>query len=196
MIPRTPMSSARTADNRYGRSRRRVALAAGLAGVIAAMSITFADPVSPLAVTFLGLIALAVLSLAAGQLYALMLTVRAVRQMGETLNRFERDIRPIVENVNAMSVEAKRAAVLATAQVERADRLLTDVSRRVEDTAGIVQRAILAPARDGMALFQGIKAALLAFRDLKSRPRRSPNMGPVPRAVPDPGDDDHASFIG
>jgi hypothetical protein len=116
--------------------------------------------------------------------------------MGETLNRFERDIRPIVENVNAMSVEAKRAAVLATAQVERADRLLTDVSRRVEDTAGIVQRAILAPARDGMALFQGIKAALLAFRDLKSRPRRSPNMGPVPRAVPDPGDDDHASFIG
>ena len=151
---------------------------------------------SPLAVTFLGLIALAVLSLAAGQLYALMLTVRAVRQMGETLNRFERDIRPIVENVNAMSVEAKRAAALATAQVERADRLLTDVSRRVDDTVGIVQRSILAPARDGMAIFQGIKAALLSFRDFKSRSRRSSNMGPVPRAVPDPGDDDHASFIG
>ena len=152
---------------------------------------------SPLAVTFLGLIALAVLSLAAGQLYALTLTVRAVRQMGETLNRFERDIRPMVENVNAMSAEARRAAALATAQVERADRLLTDVSRRIEDTVGIVQRSILAPARDGMAIFQGIKAALLAFGDLKSsRSRRSPNMGPVPRAVPDPGDDDHASFIG
>jgi len=152
--------------------------------------------VSPLAVTFLGLIALAVLSMAAGQIYALLLTVRAVRQMGESLNRFERDLRPIVDNVNAMSTEAKRAAVLASAQVERADRLLTDVSRRVEDTVGIVQRSILAPARDGMAIFSGIKAALLSFRDLRSRPRRSPGVGPVPRAVPDPGDDDHASFIG
>ena len=151
---------------------------------------------TPLAVTFLGLIALAVLAMAAGQVYALILTVRAMRQMGATLSRFERDIRPVVDNVNAMSADAKRAAALATAQVERADRLLTDVSRRVEDTVGIVQRSILAPARDGMAIFQGIKAALLAFRDLKSRSRRSPNVGAVPRAVPDPGDDDHASFIG
>ena len=151
---------------------------------------------SPLAVTFLGLIALAVLSMAAGQIYALLLTVRAMRQMGESLNRFERDIRPIVENVNAMSGEARRAAALATAQVERADRLLTDVSRRVDDTVGVVQRSLLAPARDGMAIFQGIKAALLALRDIKSRSRRSPNVGTVPRAVPDPGDDDHASFIG
>jgi hypothetical protein len=134
--------------------------------------------------------------MAAGQIYALVLTVRAVRQMGETLNKFERDVRPIVDNVNAMSAEARRAAALATAQVERADRLLTDVSRRVEDTVGIVQRSILAPARDGMAVFQGIKAALLAFRDLRSRSRRSPNVGTVPRVVPDPGDDDHASFIG
>jgi hypothetical protein len=134
--------------------------------------------------------------MAAGQVYALLLTVRAVRQMGEILNRFERDIRPIVDNMNAMSAEAKRAAALATAQVERADRLLTDVSHRVEDTVGIVQRLILAPARDGIAIFSGIKAALMAFRDLKSRPRRSTSVGPVPRAVPDPGDDDHASFIG
>jgi hypothetical protein len=112
------------------------------------------------------------------------------------LSRFERDVRPIIDNVQAMSAEARRTAALATAQVERADRLLTDVSRRVEDTVGIVQRSILAPARDGMAIFQGIKAALLTFRDLKSRSRRSPNVGSVPRAVPDPGDDDHASFIG
>jgi hypothetical protein len=152
--------------------------------------------VTPLAVTFLGLIALAVLAMAVGQILAMVLTLRAVRQMGETLTRFERDVRPIVDNVQAMSADARRAAALATTQVERADRLLTDVSRRVEDTVGIVQRSILAPARDGMAIFQGIKAALLAFRDLKSRSRRSPTVGPVPRAVPDAGDDDHASFIG
>lgn len=49
-------------------------------------------------------------------------------------------------------------------------------------------------AREGMAIAKGIKAAFGAFRDSHSRPR--PRGGPVPRAVPDPGDDDHASFIG
>lgn len=147
---------------------------------------------------FLGLIALAVLAMAAGQIVAVMLTLRAVRSMGDTLKRFEHEVRPIVANLHEMSADAKRAAALATAQVERADRLLSDAARRVEDTMGTVQRAILAPARDGMAIFQGIKAAFAAFRELKSRPRprTTPNIGPVPRAVPDPGDDDHASFIG
>jgi hypothetical protein len=147
---------------------------------------------------FLGLIALAVLAMATGQIVALMLTMRAVRSMGDTLNRFEQEVRPIVANLHAMSADAKRAAAMATAQVERADRLLSDAARRVDDTMGVVQRAILGPARDGVAIFQGIKAAFAAFRELKSRPRprSAPNIGPVPRAVPDPGDDDHASFIG
>lgn len=146
---------------------------------------------------FLGLIALAVLAMAAGQVAAVMMGMRAARRLGETLSRLEHDVRPIVANVQAMSADAKRATALASAQVERADRLLTDVSRRVDDTLTQVQRTILAPARDGMAIFQGVKAAFAAFRQLKARPRRpTPNIGPVPRAVPDPGDDDHASFIG
>jgi hypothetical protein len=153
--------------------------------------------VTPLSETFLGLIALAVLVMAGGQVAALVLTMRAVRQMGEALRRLEEDVRPIVANVQAMSADVKRATTLATAQVERADRLLNDAARRVEDTMSTVQKAILGPARDGYAIIQGIKAAFTAFRDLRSRPRRPmPNVGPVPRAVPDPGDDDHASFIG
>ncbi len=146
---------------------------------------------------FLGLIALAVLGMAAGQIVAVVLTMRAVRSMGDRLNRFDQEFRPIVANLHAMSADAKRAAAMATAQVERADRLLSDAARRVDDTMGVVQRAILGPARDGMAIFEGIKAAFATFRELKPRSRRSvPNIGPVPRAVPDPGDDDHASFIG
>jgi hypothetical protein len=154
--------------------------------------------VTPLSETFLGLIALAVLAMAVGQIAAMVLTLKAVRQMGETLRRFEEDVRPIVANVQKMSEDAKRAAALAGAQVERADRLLTDAARRVEDTMSVVQRTILGPARDGFAIMQGIKAAFAAFRDLRSRPRSrsGPTVGPVPRAVPDPGDDDHASFIG
>lgn len=152
---------------------------------------------TPLSETFLGLIALAVLVMAGGQIAVVMLALRTTRGLTETLNRIERDMRPIVSNVQAMSADAQRAVALAATQVERADRLLTDAARRVEDTMNVVHRSILAPARDGMAVFQGIKAAFAALRELRSRPRRSsPNIGPVPRAVPDPGDDDHASFIG
>ena len=152
---------------------------------------------TPVSEVFLGLIALGVLVIAGGQVVVVMMALRATRGLTETLTRIERDVRPIVSSVQAMSADAKRAVALAATQVERADRLLTDAARRAEDTMNIVQRSLLAPARDGMAIFQGIKAAFMAFRDLRSRPRRSsPNIGPVPRAVPDPGDDDHASFIG
>jgi hypothetical protein len=146
--------------------------------------------------TFLGLIAVAVLAMAVGQVTAVVLAARAVRRLGETVSRFEQNIRPIVANVEAMSADAARATAMATAQVEKAERLLNDASRRVEDTMNAVQRTILGPARDGMAIIQGIKAAFTAFRDLRSKPRPSAS-GPVPVAVPDPGaDDDHASFIG
>jgi hypothetical protein len=147
---------------------------------------------------FLTLVTLAVLSVAAVQVWAFFLARRAVRHLGDTLNRLERDVRPILANVQTISADAARATSLATAQVERADRLLNDAARRVDDTMTIVQRSILGPARDGMAIVQGIRAAFGAFRDLRARSRQrpSPAQGPVPRAVPDPGDDDHASFIG
>ena len=128
---------------------------------------------TPLSETFLGLIALAVLVMAGGQIAVVMLAMRTTRGLTETLNRIERDMRPIVSNVQAMSADAQRAVALAATQVERADRLLTDAARRVEDTMNVVQRSILAPARDGMAVFQGIKAAFAALRELRSRPRRS-----------------------
>ena len=152
---------------------------------------------TPLAEIFLGLIALGVLVMAAGQVVAFVMATRATRRMSETLNRVEQDLRPIVANVQAMTTDAKRAAALASAQVERADRLLADAARRAEDTMNAVQRSILVPARDGVALLKGVRAAFVSLRDFKSGSRRSPpHMGPVPRAVPDPGDDDHASFIG
>jgi hypothetical protein len=153
--------------------------------------------VTPLAETFLGLIALGVLAMAAGQVGAFVMAMRATRRMSETLNRVEQDLRPIVANVQAMTADAKRAAALASAQLERADRMFADAARRAEDTLHTVQSAVLAPARDGVALLQGVKAAFMSLRDFKSRSRRSPpHIGSVPRAVPDPGDDDHASFIG
>ncbi len=149
---------------------------------------------SGLSVLFLGVIALATLAMAGGQVMALVLAARAVRRMGETVDRLERDVRPIVDNLHAVSADAARVSAQAVVQAERAERLLDDASRRVEETLDSVQRTILAPVRDGVAFFQGLKAALGVFGDLRrSRSRHEPGR---PVAVPDPGDDDHASFIG
>jgi outer membrane murein-binding lipoprotein Lpp len=147
---------------------------------------------------FLGLIAVAVLAMAGLQVWAVIFAARTARRLGEMVSKLEQDVRPIVANVQAMSADAARAAAIATAQVERAERLLNDASRRVEETMTIVQQKILGPARDGMAIVQAVKTLFTAFRDLRARSRRQPpSPGRVPVAVPDPGaDDDSASFIG
>jgi outer membrane murein-binding lipoprotein Lpp len=115
---------------------------------------------SGLPVLFLGVIAVSVLAMAAGQVAAFVLAARAVRRMGETVDRLERDVRPIVANVQAVSADAARVSAQAVVQAERAERLLDDAGRRVDETLDTVQRTILAPVRDGVALFQGLKAAL------------------------------------
>jgi hypothetical protein len=147
---------------------------------------------------FLGIIAVAVLAMAAGQVAAVVLARRAVRDIGDTVTRLERDVRPIMANVQSMAADAARATAIASAQVERADRLLSDAAQRVEDTMNIVHSslALLTPARSGMAVVQGIRAAFLAFRELRARSRARPRPVPAHVVVPEPGDDDHASFIG
>jgi hypothetical protein len=59
------------------------------------------------------------------------------------------------------------------------------MSVRVEDTMAAVQAAVVTPAREGMAVIAGLKAALGALRDLKASP------GGRGRA-----DDDDPLFIG
>ena len=130
--------------------------------------------------------------MAAGQVTAVILALRATRRMGEAFTRLEQSVRPIVSNVQQMSEDAARATAIATAQVARAEQLIDDVSRKIDDTMSMVQRTILAPARNGLAVIEGVKAAFGAFfggSSSHSGPRRH---APGPASV---GEDD-ASFIG
>ena len=139
---------------------------------------------------FLGVIAVSVLAMAIGQVAAVIMAARAVRHVGERLGQLEETIRPIVANVQQISDDAARATAIATAQVERAEHLMDDVVRRVDETITAVQETILGPARSGWAIFNGLRDVLGAFFDRGPRSRpRSP--GPSPTA----GEDD-ASFIG
>jgi hypothetical protein len=139
---------------------------------------------------FLGLIAAGVMLMAVGQVTAVIMAIRATRRVGDAFARLEDSIRPIVSNVQQMSEDAARAASIATAQVARAERMMDDVSRKIDDTMNMVQHSILAPARNGMAMLEGLKAAFGAFfGGSSSAPRRRPSPAPAM------GEDD-ASFIG
>lgn len=135
---------------------------------------------------FLGVIAAAVLVMAAIQVAAVVFAARAARRIDRIADRLERDIQPVVASLQALTADAARATALAAVQVERADRLFNDLTQRVEQTLVAVQETLLAPAREGLAWLSGLKAVLAAFRDVKN-----------PSATRPAGvEDDDALFIG
>ena len=88
----------------------------------------------------------------------------------------ERDVKPLFGHLNAIGRDAARAAALATAQVERADQLFTDVALRIEQTVNTVQATIIGPVREGRALLSAFRAAMQAMRELA--PERPAAPGP------------------
>ena len=132
---------------------------------------------------FLGVIAVATLLMAViqvGVIIGLLRTARQAQQLArqaqQIMTSVQQEIRPLVSTVTAVADEAARTATLATAQVQKVDRLVTDLARRVDDTAAVVQQAIIMPAREGMALVAGLKASLAAirgFREMRDRHRQA-----------------------
>jgi hypothetical protein len=121
---------------------------------------------------FLGVIAFATLVMALIQVGAVIAALRVMRQAQTTLDSVQQEVRPLIARATAVVDEASRTAALATAQAQKLDRLLTDASRRVEETAAVVQEAIVKPAREGFAIVAAIRAALGAFRGFEAgRPR-------------------------
>ncbi len=120
---------------------------------------------------FLGIIAAATLALAIVQIGVFVVAGLAMRRIVRLVAKVEEDLRPMFEHVNAIARDASRAASLATAQVERADKLFADVAQRVEQALNDVQSTLGKPAREGRALFSALKAAFQAIRDLRHNSR-------------------------
>jgi type IV secretory pathway VirB2 component (pilin) len=116
---------------------------------------------------FLGVIAFATLVMALIQIGAIIAALRLARQAQEVIASVQRDIRPLVAKATAIAEEASRTVALATAQAQKVDRVVTDLSRRVEETAQLLQDAIVRPVREGMAVVAAIKAGLGALRGLR-----------------------------
>ena len=118
---------------------------------------------------FLGIIAFATLLMALIQVGAIVAGLRVARQAQTALDSVQQEIRPLIARAHAVVEEASKTAALATAQAQKVDVLLTDLSRRVEETAAVVQDAIVRPAREGFAIVAAIRAALGAFRGFDDR---------------------------
>lgn len=138
---------------------------------------------------FLGIIAFAVVVMAAIQVAAIVAGVRLAKRVDQLAKQLDEDIKPLVANLTAMSSEAARAAALAAKQAERLDRMLGDVVQRVDMTLAAAQSFVTGPARQGMAIMAGARAVIDAFRTLRESSRR--------RAASRPAvEDEESLFIG
>jgi hypothetical protein len=121
---------------------------------------------------FLGVIAAATLIMALIQVGAIITAVRLSRQAQQVLQSVHQEVRPLIARAQALAEEASRTVAVATAQAQKVDRLITDLSVRVDETAGVIQEAIITPAREGLAIVAAVKAGLGALRGLRdTRPR-------------------------
>jgi hypothetical protein len=118
---------------------------------------------------FLGVIAAATLLTALVQVSVLVYGWMLARRVVRLLTQFESEMTGVMESLNSVARDAARATALAAAQVERVDKLFGDVVSRIQETAATVQKAILAPLREGAAVVAGVRAALAVLRDLSRR---------------------------
>jgi hypothetical protein len=121
---------------------------------------------------FLALIAVATFLIALVQVAVMVAAGLLARRLGRLADQVEQELKPIFASVNAIGRDAARAASLATAQVERADRLFADLAARVEQVAAGFQASLGAPAREGRAFLRAFRAAIQAIRDIRAERAR------------------------
>ena len=118
-------------------------------------------------VFFLGVIALAVLVMAVVQVAVAVVLVRVSKRVDVLATRVETELGPVAEHLRSAADSLQRASVLAATQMERVDGMLTTVSRRAEETMGLVQHAIVGPVREVMAVVAAVRGVVGAFRAVR-----------------------------
>lgn len=120
----------------------------------------------------LGIIALAVAVMAIVQVGAIVAGLRVARRVERLAADMETSVKPLLANLTTMSAEASRAAAVAATQVERIDKVFSEMAARVDQTLATAQAFIAGPAREGMAIVAGIRAAMSALHGIREASRR------------------------
>lgn len=120
----------------------------------------------------LGVIALSLAIMAMVQVGAIIAGLRLARRVEQLATDLETGVKPLLANLTAVTAEASKAATAAAGQMERLERLMGDLTTRVDQTLTTAQQFVKGPAREGMAIVVGIRAALSAFHALREASRR------------------------
>jgi predicted PurR-regulated permease PerM len=123
--------------------------------------------VSDRAELFLGIIAVATLATAIAQVCVLVAAGLLARRILRLVDHIDQELKPIFEHVQSIARDASRAAAIATAQVERVDRAMTDFIQRLDRVLGIIQGFVAGPARNGTAWIATFRTVFNLIRDLR-----------------------------
>ena len=145
---------------------------------------------------WLAIIALSTLVMALVQVGAIVAGAIAARRMQARLASVEKQLKerveplvdqvqPLMEQLKVIGADATRLSALAVQQAEKADVVVTSAAQRLDQTLAVVQNAVVAPAREGMALASAVRAAVGSIRKGRTSRRRPSNR-----------DEDDALFIG
>jgi hypothetical protein len=124
-------------------------------------------------VVFLGVIAAATLVTAFAQVAFIVATGRLARRLERAADDVQREVRPLVEHLDAIGRDARRASSLAAAQLERVDRLSADLADRLDRTLNTIQTAAAGGVREGAAMFAAFRAAMAVVRDFRASRARA-----------------------
>ena len=116
---------------------------------------------------FLGIIAFAVLVMAAVQVGVVIVLLRLSRRVDVLATRVETELGPLAERLLTVADNLRQASSLAAVQVERVDRMLASITRRAEDTMGVVQHAIVEPIREVMGVVAAVRGVMGAVRGMR-----------------------------
>ena len=116
---------------------------------------------------FLGLIAVATVAMAVGQVGLFVAALRLTRRVEALSAQVERELGPLAARLTRVADNLQQATGLAAVQIERLDRLFAGASRRADETMSLVHGAVVGPIREGLAVvaaLRGVIGAVRAFR--------------------------------
>ena len=113
----------------------------------------------------LSVIAVATVIMAVVQIGVVLFTSRLAKRVNRLVDVIEREIKPTLARVDAVSSDVARVTSLASNQVERLDQIASHLIEKIDEILTVADRSVFAPLKQGAGFLFGLRAALLAFRD-------------------------------
>ena len=109
------------------------------------------------------------------QIGVIVFAARLARRVDQLSDQIEHDIVPVMASLKTVGQNLEHMSSVAALQVERVDRLVGDLSGRIEETLAVVQGAVVGPLREGMAVVAALRGVIAAFRSFRGGDRHRPS---------------------